>query len=137
MVAKNTRLATILRNGGHSLTKPRLAVFAALENSEPLTMHELIARLPDIDRATTYRVIDLYQQLGIVKRLQIGWKYKLELSDDFSSHHHHLSCLQCGKTTPIHEDAQIEALIHAIGESNNFKISDHQLEIQGTCSSCR
>lgn len=137
MVAKNQRLATILRKNSYSLTAPRQAVFIALENTEPLTMHELIERTSDVDRATVYRVIDLFQQLGIVKRLQIGWKYKLELSDDFNPHHHHLSCTVCGKTTPIHEDKQIEQLIHQLGQTHDFKITDHQLEIQGICQQCQ
>jgi len=35
---------------------------------------------------------------------QIGWKYKLELSNAFQHHHHHLTCLQCGGVTPLPED---------------------------------
>lgn len=137
MVAKNERLATILKSHRYSLTKPRLAVFKALEGSEPVTMHELIARLPEVDRATIYRVVELFQQLGIIKRLQIGWKYKLELSDDFNPHHHHLSCINCGKTIPIKQDQDIEDLIHTFGSSHKFTITDHQLEIQGVCQDCQ
>lgn len=137
MASKSDLLSTSLRQAGYSLTKPRLAVFKSLENSEPLTMHELIERTPAIDRATVYRVIELFQELGIVKRLQIGWKYKLELSDAFNPHHHHLSCTNCGKTIVIHEDKTIEQLIHQLASSNNFKLTDHQLEIQGLCQNCQ
>lgn len=137
MVAKNTQFATVLQQHGHSVTKPRQAVFAALEGSDPLTMAQLIEQLPRIDRATIYRVIELFEELGVVKRIPQGWKYKLELSDMFNHHHHHLSCIKCGRIVTVPEDTDIEATIHALGDQHSFKIIDHQLEIQGICEDCQ
>lgn len=136
MVAKIPQLATTLKQHRYSLTRPRRAVFEVLEQSDPLTMHELIDRLPDIDRSSAYRTVELFETLGIIKRLQIGWKYKIELSDAFSHHHHHLACAHCGRIISVPENSVIERAIHALGKEHGFTITDHQLEVQGLCKDC-
>ncbi len=126
-----------LKQGGNSITKARLAVFLALVDQEALTMAELINRIgPKIDRASIYRSIALFETLGIVQRLQMGWKYKLELSDVFAAHHHHLTCITCGFVMPINEDQQTEAHINRLALNLNFQPRSHQLEIRGVCAKC-
>lgn len=99
-------------------------------------MAELVAACSPINRASTYRTVFLFEQLGIVQRLQIGWKYKLELSDSFHLHHHHLTCRQCGVVIPFEEDPALEKRLIALARSHDFAMSGHQLEIQGICQSC-
>src|SRR6266545_4326582 len=96
----NTRdnFKQILRDHHQSITGPRMAVFEALLGEEPLSMRELAEKVRGIDRASVYRAIDLFERLGIVQRLNTGWKYKLELTDKFAEHHHHLTCVNCGRT---------------------------------------
>lgn len=127
-----------LRDSGHSLTSARNAVFAALEQEAPQTMAELVEKLKGkVDRASAYRAIDLFEKLGIVQRLQIGWKYKLELTDVFNYHHHHISCTSCGLVAPLREDRTLEAAMHALAQEYGFKPSGHQIEIQGICAQCQ
>lgn len=130
-------LAQKLRDAQQSSTKARTVVFSALDGQEPMTMSELVKRVGNnIDRASVYRTIKLFEELGIVHKLQIGWKYKLELSDDFHDHHHHIACVKCGKIFPIHEDERLELLIHSLAKSQNFKLLTHQLELRGICATC-
>lgn len=89
-----------------------------------------------IDRASLYRVISLFENLGIVERLYIGWKYKIELSGIFSPHHHHITCLKCGKLVVLKEDSEIEQLIASLAAKNHITAAHHQLEIQGYCEKC-
>ena len=126
-----------LKTNGYSLTVGRQTVFAALQGQEPQTMHELVARCPGIDRASIYRTIALFEQLAVVQRLQIGWKYKLELTGAFAHHHHHLSCSRCGKIIPLPEDLVLEKRVSLLASSQNFQPRDHQLEIRGLCSACQ
>ena len=133
-----TQLQTVLRNKGYSLTGPRKVVFEAVQNKEPQTMHGLIGNCRGhVDRASVYRTIQLFERLGVVQRLQIGWKYKVELSDLFSSHHHHLACVHCGRTSVLPEDAMLEKRMHALANARGFAPLDHQLEIRGLCKSCQ
>jgi Fur family transcriptional regulator, ferric uptake regulator len=130
-------LYKILKDNHYSVTEPRRMVFDLLWEQEPQTMHELCTRANgSIDRASIYRTIALFQKLGIVQRIIIGWKYKLELTDIFTHHHHHISCLGCGKITAITEDTEIENLIHTIARNHHITAARHQLEIQGYCTNC-
>lgn len=126
----------MLKSAGYSVTRARLAVFGALAGHEPLSMHQLIERAGHIDRASVYRVVDLFERLGIVQRVNIGWKYKLELTDKFAEHHHHLSCTNCGRTISMNED-ELEDLITKLAAGHHFTPHAHQIEIQGLCSHCR
>lgn len=127
-----------LRKNNRSVTKARLLIFEALQDEEPLTMTELLVRLGNkVDRASLYRSIALFEKLGIVQRLQIGWKYKIELSDNFSFHHHHITCNHCGMTLPVREDMTLEASIRALAMEYGFTEVNHNLEIQGTCPRCQ
>jgi Fur family transcriptional regulator, ferric uptake regulator len=126
-----------LKEAGYSVTTARRSVFNALYHAEPQTMAELIKKVsPASDRASVYRTIVLFEKLGIVQRLQIGWKYKLELSDAFAAHHHHLTCVNCGKIVPLQESTELEKHIEQAATLRGFKPLTHQLEISGLCPDC-
>ena len=131
-------LATTLKSNNYSLTNARKTVFTALLDKEPQTMAELVKLTGNkIDRASIYRVVALFEQLGIVERLQIGWKYKLELSDSFRSHHHHISCTSCGKTQMFEESRIIEFELKQLADEAGFIETGHQLELRGICKTCQ
>lgn len=131
-------LRQVLRARGHSVTKSRELIFITLDTSGPLTLADLTKRVtPHTDRASVYRTISLFEQLGIVHRVQIGWKYKLELSDEFQAHHHHISCLRCGQMVSIKEHTEIEAVISHQSKELGFELVSHQLELQGICQNCQ
>lgn len=131
------QLKSTLKSHGHSVTKPRRQIFAALQTHENQTMHQLVDNCPDVDRATIYRTVELFETLGIVQRLQIGWKYQLELTDSFVHHHHHLTCNRCGVVIALAEDAELEQRLVSLTSALDFTPQDHQLEIRGLCSICR
>jgi Fur family ferric uptake transcriptional regulator len=136
MFAGVDSLKDLLKRNGQSVTTTRLAVFEALSGQEPLSMHELVERVRSADRASVYRTIDLFERLGIVQRLNTGWKYKVELSDKFAAHHHHLTCTHCGATTPMNE-AELETVIDRLARNHGFRPMAHQIEIQGICNNCQ
>ena len=136
MISPQAQLRTLLKSQQQSLTQPRQIVFAALQHKEPQTLQEIIKACPQIDRASVYRTITLFEQLGIVQRLQLGWKYKLELSDTFHDHHHHLTCDTCGRIMPLPEDQLLEDRLRELARTHQFTMRAHQLEIHGRCHDC-
>lgn len=126
----------LLKANGYSITKARIAVFDALLGNEPRSMHSLVEQVHRVDRASVYRAVELFEQLGIVQRLHTGWKYKLELTDKFAEHHHHLTCVHCGRTIPMNE-TELETLIAKLAAAHHFTPTAHQIEIQGLCEVCR
>ena len=138
MHPSSTDLRSKLKANKLSLTKARQLVFDNLQLHGPISMNELVERCHGkIDRATVYRVVELFERLDIASKLQIGWKYKLELSEQFSSHHHHLTCLNCSKIIDIEPSETIEKAIASMAADHGFKLKSHQLEITGLCSDCQ
>ena len=133
----NEQLASTLKQAGYSVTKPRQAVFSALQSGKPRGMRELTLDLSSvIDRASIYRTVELFEKLGVVVRVQSGWKYKIELSDAFLPHHHHLTCTGCGKIISFDEPNGLEDVLQTIALEHGFAAKDHSLEISGLCSDC-
>jgi Fur family ferric uptake transcriptional regulator len=132
------KLAEALKNHDQSVTKARRLVFEALGAQESQTMRELINRLAgQVDRASIYRTVELFEKIRIVEKIQIGWKYKLELSNAFSYHHHHLTCGNCGRDVPIHENSALEQAVQTFLMAHGFVRSTHQVQIRGLCQSCQ
>lgn len=136
MVSPIDTFRVILKDSGFSLTRARLKVFEALLGQEPLSMQQLIEQTRGVDRASIYRTIALFERLDIVQRLSSGWKYRLELTDRFKPHHHHLTCIRCGRTVDMSE-TELEKLITSLSARYGFAPTAHQIEIQGICRMCR
>jgi Fur family transcriptional regulator, ferric uptake regulator len=136
MTHATQEIASFLKHHHLSVTKQRLAVFGLLEGREPLSMSDLYELAKDyLDRASLYRTVAVFEELGIVRRVSIGWKYKLELSDRFTEHHHHLTCLKCHKVVSISEE-ELEAFVGTLSTKYAFKPVEHQIEVQGYCEDC-
>lgn len=127
-----------LRSAGYSHTKSRIIVFNTIEQNQPLTVARLIDSIAgQIDRASIYRTIKLFEELSIIKRLQIGWKYRIELSDEFQEHHHHMVCVSCGKIINFNETPELEHALKQIAESSNTTMLSHSLELAIRCNDCK
>jgi len=130
-------LSALLKKEGYSLTKPRKAVFNLLLNQPPQSMRQLNQKAASkVDRATIYRTIELFERLGIARRINTGWKYKIELSDVFTGHHHHFNCTSCGKTYDLPANPLLETMIDTITAKEDFAPRGHQLEVYGLCPNC-
>lgn len=137
MNSSHTQLRQTLRAAGQSLTTPRLVVFDYLSGRGPVRPAALIAAcLPRADRASIYRTLDLFRRLGIIEDLVSGGHKAIELSEDFSPHHHHLTCTSCGRSLDI-TDKPIERRLENIAEAHGFLATSHQVEVSGLCASCR
>lgn len=131
------RFKKLLKSSGYFVTRPRMSLFGYLQKHPSLTIKELIHLSKAYDQVTVYRNIDVFEKLGIINKLQLGWHTKIELSDIFYHHHHHLSCVRCARTWALKEDRTLESRISGIVAVRKFKIIDHQLEIRGLCPRCQ
>lgn len=131
-------LKALLKKNGASLTKPRKLVFELLLDQKPQSMQVLTGRAKGkVDRATVYRTMQLFEDIGIVNRLNIGWKYKFELSDVFQGHHHHFHCTNCGTTFSLEPSSMLETMIDTVAAKSGHAPRGHQLEIYGLCNDCQ
>ena len=126
-----------LRDAAQSITKPRQAVFDALQHHRSLTMAELVKACGGVDRASVYRTVEVFEKLGVVVRIPNGWKYRLELGDAFHEHHHHATCTNCGASIALPEDKTLEKRLHELAARRNFTLQSHQIELTGLCEACQ
>ena len=130
------RFKKLLSEQDFSITKPRMDTFKALlATDEPIAVTELSTRLSKVDKVSIYRTIELFEKVGIVQRVWSGFKSKIELSEAFSPHHHHFTCINCSKTVGIRSD-ELERNLEDLESKNGFKLTHHSIELKGYCQSC-
>jgi Fur family ferric uptake transcriptional regulator len=133
----DTELEVIFAREQLRLTAPRKAVFRLLHTADaPLAIADIAGRCQGTDRVSVYRTIELFQGLGIVRAVPLGWKQLYELTSPFKAHHHHLSCTQCGRLLDVHSK-KFEQLVASVSKEYGFTPQDHTFEIKGLCSDCR
>jgi len=120
------------------MTDERRRFFDYLASLEsPASIQQIANDLDSkMNESTVYRNVRTFEQLGIINRVYSGWKYKIELSDAFSHHHHHLSCTGCDKIISFEESQQFIDELDQLEKRYDFKISSHSLELKGLCKSC-
>ena len=84
---------------------------------------------PHISIATVYRTVRLFEEAGIIDRLDFrdGRSRYEEHSDD---HHDHLIDMKTGLVVEF-VDEEIEALQVAIAKKLGYRLVDHRLELYG------
>jgi Fur family transcriptional regulator, ferric uptake regulator len=84
---------------------------------------------PHISIATVYRTVRLFEEAGIIDRLDFrdGRSRYEEHTDE---HHDHLIDMKSGQVVEFVDD-EIEALQVAIARKLGYKLVDHRLELYG------
>ncbi len=130
-----------LDEAGHRLTAPRRTVASVLDGREAhFTAADLLAearaRQPGIGRATVFRALDLFMDLGIVERLDLPTGEHAYVVCQPDLHHHHVVCSNCGRTIDI-DDRGIRAITKKVAKRTGYRIEHHRVEMFGTCPACR
>jgi len=132
-----------LKQKGFKLTTQRRAILdVIIENREKHLSSEEIYDLvkekyPEIGLATVYRTLQLFDELGVIYKLNFDdGRSRYELYHNEDHQHHHLICLKCGSVIEMEEDL-LENLEDAIENTKNFQIVDHNVKFFGYCSKCK
>lgn len=129
-------LIVLLQNHKKRTTSNKLLIFDRLSNHSAVTIKELYQDLAqDIDYTTFYRVLKEFRDLKIIQDTVIQGVRKIELTDKFGSHHHHLICVKCGEVVNIH-DSKLEQYLALLAKRRGYEPRNHSFEIQGFCPAC-
>jgi Fur family ferric uptake transcriptional regulator len=119
---------------GMRMTEQRRIIARVLSNAQDHPdVEELHRRAhavdPRISIATVYRTVRLFEEAGILSRLDFrdGRSRYEEASE---THHDHLIDMTTGKVIEF-VDAEIEALQEAIARRLGYRLVDHRLELYG------
>ncbi|MCY3986946.1 MAG: Fur family transcriptional regulator [Candidatus Dadabacteria bacterium] len=129
----------LLREKGLKSTTQRLAVIHVLHTSgKSLSVgeiHDGVKKLLGVaGLATIYRTLDIFEDLGIVKRLHFpdgGHGYAFSRG----RHFHHMVCVDCRGVFDFPE-CPVEWLDYASAEKQGFRVKDHFIQLFGQCDKC-
>ena len=126
-----------LKRAGLKITLPRIKILTILQNpnNQHISAEDvykiLLEHNEEIGLATVYRVLNQFDDAGIVSRHNFeGGKSVFELSQ--KKHHDHLVCLKCGKVVEFEDDV-IETRQEDIAKTHKIKLTNHSLYLYGEC----
>jgi len=127
----------ILRQHNLKATPQRLAIADALYNYGHLSIESLykimIKKFSSISQATIYKNINLMLENAFIAEVKIPHaKSVYELT---KTTHSHLICDKCGKVSDI--SVNLDDIIKATSQINNFKINKTDLVFSGLCKECQ
>jgi Fe2+ or Zn2+ uptake regulation protein len=134
----DAELAARLRQRGQRVTSQRLVINRALrELDRHVTAEEVLAtvspQLPNVSLPTVYATLDLFEELGIIRRAAVV--EGAALYDPRAEQHHHLVCRRCGRVEDL--DAGIDFGPATRAAKRRGFASDHaELVLTGLCSDC-
>ncbi len=130
-------LTASLRERGMRVTSQRVVVDRALrELDRHVTADELLGavaeRLPNVALPTIYATLELFEELGLVRRVQ---RAGTTLFDPRTDPHHHLVCTRCGSIEDVECDLDTVALERA-ARRQGFEHERVEAVVHGVCQAC-
>lgn len=119
---------------GLRMTGQRRIIAQAIEDSEDHPdVEELFKRASALDAgislATVYRTVKLFEEAGILDRVEFG-DGRARYEDAERDHHDHLIDMHSGEVIEF-VDAEIEALQEKIARKLGYELRGHRLELYG------
>jgi Fe2+ or Zn2+ uptake regulation protein len=134
------QFATALDRAGYAMTEPRRVVATLVEQRDGhFTALDLVNdarhRRLGVGRATIFRALELFGELGLVERLDLPNGEHAYVACE-PQHHHHVVCKRCGRGSEI-ADCGIDELAAAVERQTGYAIDTHRFELFGLCPNCR
>jgi Fur family transcriptional regulator, ferric uptake regulator len=132
-----------LRRADQRYTNGRRAIIELLVGAgQPVSIGDIAERLPDLPRSSAYRHLVDLQLAGVVRRVAANDEFaRYELDEEFTEHHHHLLCIDCGTVIDVTPSPAFErnvaAAVNRLAEAQGFEPQSHRLDILGLCVDCR
>lgn len=136
--AVDTDLIERLRARGQRVTSQRLVINRMLRaRDQHVTAEEVLGAvtrtLPGTSLPTVYATLELFEQLGIVRRVNAGGG--AVLFDSRTVDHHHLICGTCGAVEDLDAPVDFDGVMRAARRSG-FAPDRASLVVDGVCASC-
>ena len=132
-------LTNALDEAGYYVTEPRRVVAEMVaDRGDHFTALDLVGeakrRRLGVGRATVFRALELFEELGLVERLDLpNGEHAYVVCEP--AHHHHVVCQRCGQATEI-EDCGMDAVAREIKARTGYVVDSHRVELFGLCPDC-
>lgn len=131
-------LETQLRAVSLRVTRPRLAVLAALRDHPHIDTETVIAlartEVPTVSRQAVYDVLRALTDAGLARRIQPAGalaRYESRVGDN----HHHVVCRSCGAIADV-DCAVGHAPCLTSSDDHGYVIDEAEVVFWGTCPDC-
>lgn len=129
-------------DGQRYTTRRRTLVELLSEIDQPLTIPQLLQRRGELAQSSVYRNLAVLEAAGVVHRIVTSDEFaRYELADDLTEHHHHLICSSCGDVAdfvvPDDVEHDLAAALGKVADRAGFTMRQHNLDLVGTCATCR
>ena len=131
-------LASTVRGAGLRVTRPRMAVLAAVHKHPHATTEAIIRAvrrdLPAVSHQAVYGVLGALADAGLVRRIQpMGSvaRYETRTGDN----HHHVVCRSCGAIADV-DCAVGEAPCLTASDDSGYAIDEAEVIYWGHCPTC-
>lgn len=119
---------------GLRMTEQRRTIAQVLDSAaDHPDVEELYARAsardPRISLATVYRTVKLFEEAGLLEKVDFG-DGRARYEDAERDHHDHLIDLKTGEVIEF-VDPDIEALQEKIAERLGYRLTGHRMELYG------
>jgi Fe2+ or Zn2+ uptake regulation protein len=131
-------LARVLRGASLRVTRPRVAVLAAVREHPHADTHSIIglvrADLGEVSHQAVYDVLRALTAAGLVRRIHPPGsvaRYESRVGDN----HHHLVCRSCGAITDV-DCAVGSAPCLAVPDHHGYVLDEAEVIYWGLCPGC-
>jgi Fur family ferric uptake transcriptional regulator len=130
--------STVLRDASLRVTRPRLAVLAAVHRQPHLDTEALIRLVREeqaaVSHQAVYDVLRALTDAGLVRRIQPAGspaRYEARVGDN----HHHVVCRSCGAIADV-DCAVGHAPCLTASDGHGFTVDEAEVVFWGTCPEC-
>lgn len=129
-----SRIEQLCQNQGMKMTGQRRIIARVLSDATDHPDVEEVHRRAavedaNISIATVYRTVRLFEEVGILERLDFG-DGRARYEEASNEHHDHLIDIQSGRVIEFH-NAAIEALQEKVAAELGFRLVGHKMELYG------
>lgn len=128
-------IENILRTHKKSITEERKDIFSFIEKRHIFWAQEILDHFPDLWRASVFRTIRLFLEIGILRRLILGNRGETYEINRIWDHHEHMKCRICEDILNF-DSGTICQKIFEEAKKQGFIIQEHSLSIIGKCQKC-
>jgi Fe2+ or Zn2+ uptake regulation protein len=134
----DSELKQALRDRGQRVTPQRLLIHRAIRRLDrhataDEVLDEVSETLPNASLPTVYATLDLFEELGIVRRVAAG--EGAVLYDPRAETHHHLVCRRCRRVQDLEAPLDTAPAIRS-ARRGGFQPQQAELVVRGLCADC-
>jgi len=129
----------MLRDASLRITRPRVAVLAAVHDHPHTDTHSIIGRvrgeLGEVSQQAVYDVLSVLTDAGLIRRIQPPGsvaRYESRVGDN----HHHVVCRSCGVIADVDCAVGVAPCLTA-SDDHGFMIDEAEVVYRGMCPECK